>query len=263
MTITPATIGFILILLSLALQSVFLFRKKSPVTVVTLLNGLAAALLITEIIVRSIQVQYIALLGTYDSLIFYSAVMLILLVIYDRQKRHIQAAPLRYGATVIALALLALASSPIVDSIARPPIPALRSGWLIIHVALSFIGEAFFAFSFVTAVLSLTSKFEERRLSYDRLTYTGIVLGYPIFTLGALIFGAVWAENAWGRWWSWDPKETWALITWLVYTVFLHLRFVKKSSGRVLALFSVIGFLCTLFTFFGVNYLLSGLHSYG
>ncbi len=260
---TPATIGFILILLSLTVQSIFLFRKNSPAIIITVLNGLAAASLLAETVLRSIEVRYVALLGTYDSLIFYSAVMLILLVVYDRQKRHVQAAPLRYGATVIALALLALASSPLIDNAARPPIPALRSGWLIIHVALSFVGEAFFAFAFITAILSLSSRSQERRLSYDRLTYTGIVLGYPIFTLGALIFGAVWAENAWGRWWSWDPKETWALITWMVYTVFLHLRFVKKSSGRVLALFSVIGFLCTLFTFFGVNYLLRGLHSYG
>lgn len=263
MIFSPATIGFILILVSLALQSVFLFRKKSPAIIVTILNGMAAVFLLTEIVIRSVEVQYVALLGTYDSLIFYAVVLLILLVVYDRQKRHIQAAPLRYGATVLVLALLALASSPLIDSVARPPIPALRSGWLIIHVALSFIGEAFFAFSFVTAILFLATRSEERRESYNRLTYTGIVLGYPIFTLGALIFGAVWAENAWGRWWSWDPKETWALITWLVYTVFLHLRFVKKTSGRVLALFSVIGFLCTLFTFFGVNYLLSGLHSYG
>ena len=74
--------------------------------------------------------------------------------------------------------------------------------------------------------------------------------------------GAVWAEAAWGAWWSWDPKETWALITWLVYTVFLHFRFVRGATGRKLAWLSVLGFLCTLFTFFGVNYLLGGLHSY-
>ena len=147
-------------------------------------------------------------------------------------------------------------------SVARPPIPALRSGWLVIHVALAFIGEAFFAFAFVTAVISLATRRADIRERHQRLTYTGIVLGYPLFTLGALVFGAIWAETAWGRWWSWDPKETWALITWLVYTVFLHLRFVRRSSGRMLAIVSVVGFLSTLFTFFGVNYLLSGLHSY-
>ena len=88
-------------------------------------------------------------------------------------------------------------------------------------------------------------------------------IGYPVFTAGALVFGAIWAETAWGSWWSWDPKETWALITWLIYTAYLHTRLVKKMRGRTSALLAIIGFLATVFTFFGVNYLLSGLHSYG
>jgi ABC-type transport system involved in cytochrome c biogenesis permease subunit len=84
-----------------------------------------------------------------------------------------------------------------------------------------------------------------------------------VFTVGALVFGAVWAEQAWGAWWSWDPKETWALVTWLVYTFYLHVRLIRKKTGALPAWISVIGFACTLFTFFGVNFLLSGLHSYG
>ena len=92
--------------------------------------------------------------------------------------------------------------------------------------------------------------------------YTTIIIGYPIFTAGALIFGAIWAEAAWGSYWSWDPKETWALVTWLVYTAFLHSRLVMKLKGRVSAIFSLVGFIFTIFTFWGVNYLLAGLHSY-
>ncbi len=259
---TFATLGFAVLIISLTLQAVFLFRQKPIHRAVTFTNILACLLFLIEMVLRSLQVGYIALLGTYDSLIFYAAVLLILLIIYDRQKRFEPSPALRFGASVIALALVAIASSPIVDSVARPPIPALRSGWLVIHVALSFIGEAFFAFAFITALISLMTKDSEIRTRHERLTYTGIVLGYPVFTLGALVFGAIWAENAWGKWWSWDPKETWALITWFVYTLFLHLRFVKKTTGRVLAIVSVVGFLTTLFTFFGVNYLLSGLHSY-
>lgn len=97
----------------------------------------------------------------------------------------------------------------------------------------------------------------------DRIVYTSIGIGYPIYTAGALIFGAVWAQYAWGSYWSWDPKETWALITWLVYTGYLHTRLVKKWRGNMTALLSIVGFAFTMFTFFGVNYLLSGLHSYG
>lgn len=260
---TFATFGFVILLISLIYQAILLFRHKLGRKSLALINSLSAALFLVEMLIRSIKVNYVALLGTYDSLIFYAAFILILLVIYDLQQRFPPVPAVRFGLTVLSLAFIALASSPLIDSGIRPPIPALRSGWLIIHVALAFIGESFFAFSFVTALISLLTRNREIRHRHERLTYLGIILGYPIFTLGALIFGAVWAENAWGRWWSWDPKETWALITWLVYTLFLHLRFLKKAGGRTLALVSVIGFLSTLFTFFGVNYLLSSLHSYG
>lgn len=96
----------------------------------------------------------------------------------------------------------------------------------------------------------------------DELTYRGISLGYPLFTVGAIIFGMVWANKAWGRYWGWDPKETWALITFLVYSGYLHLRLTKGWRGVTTAVLSVVGFLFTIFTLFGVNLILSGLHSY-
>jgi len=96
----------------------------------------------------------------------------------------------------------------------------------------------------------------------DELTYRAIALGYPLFTVGAIIFGMVWANKAWGRYWGWDPKETWALITFLVYSGYLHLRLNRGWRGILTSLLSVIGFLVTLFTLFGVNLLLAGLHSY-
>ena len=92
----------------------------------------------------------------------------------------------------------------------------------------SFVGEAFFVVSFVAAIAFLASRNEDRRADMDRLVATSIGIGYPVFTAGALIFGAIWAETAWGSWWSWDPKETWALITWLLYTAYLHTRLSKK-----------------------------------
>ncbi|HUI72221.1 MAG TPA: cytochrome c biogenesis protein CcsA, partial [Spirochaetia bacterium] len=127
----------------------------------------------------------------------------------------------------------------------------------------SFIGEAFFALGLISAIVYLLAPDKGRRDSADRLTYTSIAIGYPIFTVGALIFGAVWAEVAWGTWWSWDPKETWALITWLVYTAYLHTRLVRRLQGKVSAVLAIVGFAFTIFTFFGVNFLLSSLHGYG
>jgi ABC-type transport system involved in cytochrome c biogenesis permease subunit len=164
---------------------------------------------------------------------------------------------------MVAVVLLAVASSPLIPKEALPPIPALRSAWLLLHVSFSFIGEAFFVAGFITAIVFLATKDEARRLELDRLTYTAIAVGYPFFTAGALVFGAIWAEQAWGRWWTWDPKETWGLVTWLVYTAYLHVRIIMKRKDSLPAIIAVVGFLCTVFTFFGVNYLLPGLHSYG
>ncbi|QWR78459.1 c-type cytochrome biogenesis protein CcsB [Candidatus Magnetomonas plexicatena] len=97
----------------------------------------------------------------------------------------------------------------------------------------------------------------------DELNYKLIALGFPIFTLGGLIFGAVWADQAWGVYWSWDPKETWSLITWLAYAFYLHARFIKGWRGTKVAVVSVIAFVTVVFTYLGVNIFLSGLHSYG
>jgi cytochrome c-type biogenesis protein CcsB len=96
----------------------------------------------------------------------------------------------------------------------------------------------------------------------ERMVYKAVAVGFPFLTLG-IITGSVWASQAWGRYWGWDDKETASLITWLVFAVYLHLRIVPKWRGPWVAWIAVAGFLCVIFTFFGVNYLSSGLHSYG
>jgi len=97
----------------------------------------------------------------------------------------------------------------------------------------------------------------------DDITYKSIAVGFPLFTLGGLIMGAIWANSAWGKYWSWDPKETWSLITWFVYALYLHARFVSGWRGRRVAILAVVGFIAVIFTYLGVNLVLSGLHSYG
>jgi len=97
----------------------------------------------------------------------------------------------------------------------------------------------------------------------DEITYKSIAVGFPVFTLGGLIFGAIWADQAWGTYWSWDPKETWSLITWFVYAFYLHSRMVRGWRGKKVAIVAVTGFVVAMFTYIGVNLLLSGLHSYG
>ncbi|MCX5718192.1 MAG: cytochrome c biogenesis protein CcsA [Nitrospirae bacterium] len=95
------------------------------------------------------------------------------------------------------------------------------------------------------------------------ITYKSISIGFPVFTLGGLIFGAIWADQSWGTYWSWDPKETWSLITWFVYAFFLHSRLLRGWRGKKVAIVAVLGFVVVIFTYIGVNLLLSGLHSYG
>ncbi|WP_127585323.1 cytochrome c biogenesis protein CcsA [Paenibacillus koleovorans] len=96
----------------------------------------------------------------------------------------------------------------------------------------------------------------------DEISYRAIAIGFPVFTLGALVFAMIWASEAWGRFWGWDPKEVWALITWLFYTAYLHFRLSRGWHGRKSAWMSVIGFIIVMFTLIGVNLIIAGLHSY-
>ena len=258
------TIAFALLGLTAAVQIVFLIRKSSGGDSFSHYGLLAAALLLLGTTVeRSIRIDFVAVTNTYESLIFFAGIIALLLFVYRVQKRIVIMPWVTFGATIMALALLSISSSPIAPSEISPPIPALQSYWLVLHVACSFIGEAFFTVAFIASIYFLFTKDDEKRKNADRVIYTTIGIGYPIFTAGALIFGAIWAKNAWGAYWTWDPKETWALITWLTYTVYLHMRLIRKMRGKVSAVVSIVGYLFTLFTFFGVNYLLSGLHSYG
>ncbi len=152
--------------------------------------------------------------------------------------------------------------------------PALKSAWLYVHAAASFLGEGAFALAFVVSFVYLLQERHIRRKrlgglfqklpslsQLDDLNYKLLTLGFPFLTLG-IITGAIWAQYAWGSYWSWDPKETWSLITWLIYAAILHGRMTVGWRGRRAAILSVIGFGAVLFTFLGVNLLLPGLHSY-
>lgn len=133
-------------------------------------------------------------------------------------------------------------------------------------VALSYAaagGIIFLVWRFGHVISRIVSSFSLSADMLDDLTYKCIAVGFPIFTLGGLVFGAIWADQAWGKYWSWDPKETWSLITWFVYAFYLHARFLRGWRGKKIAIVAVVGFFSTIFTYLGVNLLLSGLHSYG
>lgn len=110
---------------------------------------------------------------------------------------------------------------------------------------------------------TVIERFNVSAETLDEITYKSIAIGFPVFTLGALVIGAIWANQAWGAYWSWDPKETWSLITWFVYAFYLHSRLMRGWRGEKAAIVAVVGFVAVIFTYLGVNLLLPGLHSYG
>lgn len=209
----------------------------------------------------------------YESLVFGAwAITCIYLIL----ERGLKQRTLGFFPLFIAFLAMAYASfSPDVDSKIQPLVPALKSNWLIAHVVTCFLGYAAFAVSCGISITYLLrdSKLcnpnprgfmsmipEPRRL--DELNHQMVLFGFLWLSVG-IITGSVWANSAWGTYWSWDPKETWSLITWLVYAALLHSRSLKGWRGRRVAKLSILGFTCVLFTYFGVNFLLSGLHSYG
>ncbi len=203
----------------------------------------------------------IPLTNLYESLVFFTlCIALVYIFLEIKYKNYFISA----FASIIAFITIAYSSlSPDINTKITPLIPALKSNWLTIHVITCFLGYAGFALSFVISIIYLV------RINYlnlklnelDEINYQMVVLGFLFLTIG-IMTGSVWANSAWGSYWSWDPKETWSLITWFIYAILIHARLVKSWRGRKLAYISIIGFLAVLFTYFGVNYLPS-LHSYG
>ena len=154
-------------------------------------------------------------------------------------------------------------------------VPVLNTYWLVIHVAAAITAGGVFTVSFVATVLyrvklraERTGRGSRRYAGHlpssdalNRVSHTAVLFGFPIWTF-AVIAGAIWAENAWGRYWGWDPKETWAFITWVMYAAYLHAEATPGWRGANASWFSLLGYAAFIFNFFGVNMWITGLHSY-
>ncbi|MGA1824501.1 MAG: c-type cytochrome biogenesis protein CcsB [bacterium] len=206
----------------------------------------------------------------YSSMIFFSwSIVLIYIIIEFKYKQK------SIGAFVMPIAFLTLAGASLLSNEITPLVPALQSNWLLTHVITCFFGYAAFAVACGISIMYLIKHhFEKINPSskgilsllpscdiLDDLQYKAVAIGFPFLTIG-IITGAAWANYAWGTYWSWDPKETWSLITWFVYAAFLHSRFAAGWRGKKTAYLCILGFLFVLMTYFGVSYLLGGLHSY-
>jgi cytochrome c-type biogenesis protein CcsB len=257
---TLFVITSILYILSAFYYLGFLFSKKpNRARTGSTLAVAGLAIHTAALIVRTIESGHAPFTNMYESLSFLSWASVLAYVIIDKKFKIPKIGPY---IMLIVIGLVALASSPLMPKEAKPLIPALQSYWLWLHVSVTLLGEAFFAVAFITSIMYLAAKEADKKAKWDSVSYRCVAVGFPLFTLGGLVFGMVWAYKAWGTYWSWDPKEVWSLITWIVFALYLHTRIVMGWKGKRSAVIAIIGFLAALFTYFGVNYLLAGLHSY-
>lgn len=183
------------------------------------------------------------------------------------------------GVTLVVAAVLGLATLALYTP-AGPLVPALHSYWLVIHVSAAAISGGAFTIGGLVSILYLVKSRAERRAqdgatpvsamlrrlpstdSMDGTAYKVLAFAFPLWTFGVLVAGPIWAEYAWGRYWGWDAKEVWSLVTWVVYAAYLHARATAGWRGRRAAMIAIVGWLVFIFNFVGVNLLVSGLHSY-
>ncbi len=213
----------------------------------------------------------IPLTNLFESMVVLSWFIVVVYVITEIKFKHRV-----FGAFVIPFALIALAYTSFLSDEIEPLVPALQSYWLHGHVATCMLGYAAFAVACGVSIVYLIkergkAKGESQDTGFlsifpdlktlDEINYKIVAIGFPFLTIG-IISGAYWAHYAWGTYWSWDPKETWSLITWFIYAAFLHSRMTYGWMGRRSAILSVAGFCSVIFCYLGVNLLLSGLHSY-
>ena len=280
------TISLLFVFVSFIGYFIFLFTGNKTLTKISLGSLIigfliqTAAFIIRWIYAYKIGIDTPPLVDLYDSMVFFAYVIeigyIILRVFYDFDA-------LGFIITLLASAALAFATFyPLATSAIEPTIPALQSYWLLYHIMTLFVAYGAFAASFGLGILyliktgksknkdieNIKQKKQNRFLSLlpeseviEESIYKVISVGLVFLTAG-IVIGAAWADSAWGGYWSWDPKETWSLITWIAYILFIHARFTKGWGGKKMAWIAVIGFAVVIFCYLGVDLIIPGLHSY-
>ena len=283
---------FYILLVNLPISLGAVFQKKSFFTV-RVLTILVNLLITLQLLFRWLISGHFPISNLYESLYFltWGITMGQLLIEREYQSPIITSIAIPTELLTVAFACFVL---PEDLKLSSNLVPALRSSWLVMHVSVVMLSYAALIIgSLLSASVLFINKNEPLQIrssstgiggfrisnkfplndlvghiefshseELDTLSYRSILIGFVLLTLG-LISGAVWANEAWGTWWSWDPKETWAFISWLFYAAYLHMRISKGWQGRRPALLATIGFLVVLVCYLGVNFLGIGLHSYG
>lgn len=255
-----------------------------------------------SLIIRWIENKYFPLSNLYESLIFLSWCITFLQIIIETKTKNKLIGSVTVPITLFIIGFANL-SLPTNLKIASPLVPALKSNWLMMHVTVMILSYGTLMIgsilSFLLLVISnknnikiegnssnntkrmlfkykinttnrvLKNNYNNNQINklglveiIDNISYRIIGFGFPLLTIG-IISGAVWANEAWGTYWSWDPKETWALITWIIFAIYLHSRLNNKLNSRQPAIIASLGFIVIWICYLGVNFLGKGLHSYG
>ena len=264
---TLFTIVMLIYFAAMILYFTFIAVKKDGIAKVAVILQLAGLALHTiALICRGIGAGRLPLTNQYEfATSFAWGLCLVSLIFVIRFKFPVLGA---FAAPVI---FLIIGYAAMQSKAVHELMPALRSNWLGFHVSTAIIAYGSFGVSFVLSIIFLlrdkmrASGFLDQHIpdkeKLDVISYRSVSLGLLFLTF-TIITGAIWAERAWGSYWSWDPKETWSLVTWLVYAIYLHLRIRRGWEGRAAAIFAVAGFICVMFTYIGVNTFLPGVHSY-
>jgi cytochrome c-type biogenesis protein CcsB len=237
------------------------FTGKRFGTVAVAVLGAGFGFHTAALVVRSIAAGHPPFTSMYEyaSCLAWATVLCYFILQFRRRARNfgIFVSPIAFAVIVIA--------SLFPKDVDNQLVPALQSYWLQIHVTLAVLGEGAFAVAFASSLMYLFrmkgSQWMPSLEVLDELTYRAILIGYPLFTIGALFAGAVWAWKAWGTPWSWDPKEVGSLVVWIIYSAYLHARMTAGWRGKRAAILSIAGFAAAVFTFVS-NLFIGGLHAY-
>ncbi len=261
------TVTMLLYVAAMVVYFLFIAARREGMAKVAVILQTAGFILHTAaLIVRGVGAGRLPLTNQYEfATSFAWGLCLVSLIFVYRYKFHVLGA---FAAPVIFL-IIGYAAMQSKD--VHELMPALRSNWLGFHVSSAIIGYGGFGVSFVLGIIFLMREYMKDQSFLDRhvpsrekldlIAYRSVSLGLLFLTF-CILTGAIWAERAWGSYSSWDPKETWSLITWIIYAAYLHLRINRGWKGKAAAVFAVIGFIAVLFTYIGVNTFLPGIHSY-
>ena len=216
---------------------------------------------------RTIEASYIPLTNQYEfaTCFAWGAALCFIVSEYRYKLKSL-------GTFVVPIILLLALYAAMQSNEIKPIMPVLKSNWLIFHVSTAILSYGSFAIGCAASLMyvikdrSGSGSFADRHIpdfeKLDRVSYKAIAFGFLMLTF-VIVTGAIWAERAWGRYWQWDPKETWSLITWIIYAVYLHVRLYSGWKNKNATWYAILGFISVLFTYIGVNVLLTGYHSYG